>query len=69
MSRAMFVRLKAESIKVLCDHKSGKLKEYGFVHFICEDSTSKSLAEMDGQKYPDPVCKQEITTRKKDANI
>ncbi|MFS7953607.1 putative RNA recognition motif domain, nucleotide-binding alpha-beta plait domain superfamily [Helianthus anomalus] len=35
--------------KVICDHKSGKSKGYGFVHFISKDSASKALAEMDGQ--------------------
>ncbi|PWA50087.1 RNA recognition motif domain, eukaryote, Nucleotide-binding alpha-beta plait domain protein [Artemisia annua] len=36
-------------VKVICDHKSGKSKGYGFVHFISEDSASKALTEMDGQ--------------------
>ncbi|KAI7753663.1 hypothetical protein M8C21_015805 [Ambrosia artemisiifolia] len=36
-------------VKVICDHKSGRSKGYGFVHFISEDSASKALAEMDGQ--------------------
>ncbi|KAK1437068.1 hypothetical protein QVD17_02853 [Tagetes erecta] len=36
-------------VKVICDHKSGKSKGYGFVHFISEDSASKALAEMDGR--------------------
>ncbi|XP_035835630.1 glycine-rich RNA-binding protein 2, mitochondrial-like [Helianthus annuus] len=35
--------------KVICDHKSGKSKGYGFVHFIYKDSASKALAEMDGE--------------------
>ncbi|KAJ0702149.1 putative RNA recognition motif domain, nucleotide-binding alpha-beta plait domain superfamily [Helianthus annuus] len=35
--------------KVICGHKSGKSKGYGFVHFIYKDSASKALAEMDGQ--------------------
>ncbi|KAL8232506.1 hypothetical protein R6Q57_002284 [Mikania cordata] len=36
-------------VKVICDHKSGKSKGYGFVHYISEDSASKALAEMDDQ--------------------
>lgn len=36
-------------VKVICDHKSGKSRGYGFVHFTSEDSASKALAEMDGQ--------------------
>ncbi|XP_071717717.1 glycine-rich RNA-binding protein 4, mitochondrial-like [Rutidosis leptorrhynchoides] len=36
-------------VKVICDHKSGKSKGYGFVNFTSEDSASKALAEMDGQ--------------------
>ncbi|XP_024981069.1 glycine-rich RNA-binding protein 2, mitochondrial isoform X2 [Cynara cardunculus var. scolymus] len=36
-------------VKVICDHKSGKSKGYGFVHFVSEDSASKALAEMDDQ--------------------
>lgn len=37
------------AVKVICDHKSGKSRGYGFVHFTSEDSASKALAEMDGQ--------------------
>ncbi|KAJ9565304.1 hypothetical protein OSB04_001270 [Centaurea solstitialis] len=36
-------------VKVICDHKSGKSKGYGFVHFVSEESASKALAEMDDQ--------------------
>ncbi|KAD4584945.1 hypothetical protein R6Q59_036288 [Mikania micrantha] len=36
-------------VKVICDHKSGKSKGYGFVHYISEDSASKALEEMDDQ--------------------
>ncbi|KAI3507781.1 hypothetical protein L1887_22775 [Cichorium endivia] len=36
-------------VKVICDHKSGKSKGYGFVHFVSEESASKALAEMNDQ--------------------
>ncbi|KAK9076406.1 hypothetical protein SSX86_004740 [Deinandra increscens subsp. villosa] len=36
-------------VKVICDHKSGKSKGYGFVNFVSEDSASKALTEMHGQ--------------------
>ncbi|KAL7583567.1 glycine-rich RNA-binding protein 4, mitochondrial isoform X3 [Lactuca sativa] len=36
-------------VKVICDHKSGKSKGYGFVHFVSEESATKALAEMHGQ--------------------
>ncbi|CAI9301142.1 unnamed protein product [Lactuca saligna] len=36
-------------VRVICDHKSGKSKGYGFVHFVSEESATKALAEMDGQ--------------------
>lgn len=37
------------AVKVICDHKSGKSKGYGFVHFVSEESATKTLAEMHGQ--------------------
>ncbi|TMW96779.1 glycine-rich RNA-binding protein 4, mitochondrial [Solanum lycopersicum] len=36
-------------VKVICDHKSGKSKGYGFVKFTSETAASKALKEMDGQ--------------------
>ncbi|KAH7542500.1 glycine-rich RNA-binding protein 2, mitochondrial [Ziziphus jujuba] len=36
-------------VKVICDHKSGKSKGYGFVHFTSESAASTALKEMDGQ--------------------
>ncbi|XP_019164163.1 PREDICTED: glycine-rich RNA-binding protein 4, mitochondrial-like isoform X1 [Ipomoea nil] len=36
-------------VKVICDHKSGKSKGYGFVKFESETAASKALKEMDGQ--------------------
>lgn len=37
------------TVKVICDHKSGKSKGYGFVKFTSETEASTSLKEMDGQ--------------------
>lgn len=37
------------TVKVICDHKSGKSKGYGFVKFTSETAASKALKEMDGQ--------------------
>ncbi|KAK4371476.1 hypothetical protein RND71_010951 [Anisodus tanguticus] len=34
-------------VKVICDHKSGKSKGYGFVKFTSETAASKALKEMD----------------------
>lgn len=36
-------------VKVICDHKSGKSKGYGFVHFISESAASTAVKEMNGQ--------------------
>ncbi|KAM3234612.1 glycine-rich RNA-binding protein 4, mitochondrial isoform X2 [Capsicum chacoense] len=36
-------------VKVICDHKSGQSKGYGFVKFTSETAASKALKEMDGQ--------------------
>ncbi|XP_055802503.1 glycine-rich RNA-binding protein 4, mitochondrial-like isoform X1 [Solanum dulcamara] len=36
-------------VKVICDHKSGKSKGYGFVKFTSETAASNALKEMDGQ--------------------
>ncbi|XP_027109022.2 glycine-rich RNA-binding protein 4, mitochondrial-like [Coffea eugenioides] len=33
-------------VKVICDHKSGKSKGYGFVHFTTEIAASNALKEM-----------------------
>ncbi|KAF3674480.1 putative wall-associated receptor kinase-like 2-like [Capsicum annuum] len=38
-------------VKVICDHKSGQSKGYGFVKFTSETAASKALKEMDGQAY------------------
>ncbi|CDP09010.1 unnamed protein product [Coffea canephora] len=34
------------TVKVICDHKSGKSKGYGFVHFTTEIAASNALKEM-----------------------
>ncbi|XP_062084893.1 glycine-rich RNA-binding protein 2, mitochondrial-like isoform X2 [Humulus lupulus] len=36
-------------VKVICDHKSGRSKGYGFVHFTSETAATAALKEMDGQ--------------------
>ncbi|KAF3453839.1 hypothetical protein FNV43_RR04280 [Rhamnella rubrinervis] len=36
-------------VKVICDHKSGKSKGYGFVQFTSESAAKTALKEMDGQ--------------------
>ncbi|XP_060183427.1 glycine-rich RNA-binding protein 4, mitochondrial-like [Lycium barbarum] len=36
-------------VKVICNHKSGKSKGYGFVKFTSETAATKALKEMDGQ--------------------
>ncbi|PON58989.1 Splicing factor-like protein [Parasponia andersonii] len=36
-------------VKVICDHKSGKSKGYGFVQFTSETAATTALKEMDGQ--------------------
>ncbi|KAL5581056.1 hypothetical protein UlMin_013498 [Ulmus minor] len=36
-------------VKVICDHKSGRSKGYGFVQFTSETAASKALQEMDSQ--------------------
>ncbi|XP_018626151.1 glycine-rich RNA-binding protein 4, mitochondrial-like isoform X1 [Nicotiana tomentosiformis] len=50
-------------VKVICDHKSGKSKGYGFVKFTSETAASKALKEMDGQKYSYQLCPQRMTLR------
>ena len=37
------------TVKVICDHVSGKSKGYGFVKFTSETEASTALKEMDGQ--------------------
>lgn len=37
------------SVKVICDHVSGKSKGYGFVRFDSETAAAGALKEMDGQ--------------------
>ncbi|XP_062084904.1 glycine-rich RNA-binding protein 2, mitochondrial-like isoform X1 [Humulus lupulus] len=37
-------------VKVICDHKSGRSKGYGFVHFTSETAATTALQEMDGQE-------------------
>ncbi|KAJ4976459.1 hypothetical protein NE237_001565 [Protea cynaroides] len=36
-------------VKVICDHKSGRSKGYGFVRFTAESAASIALQKMDGQ--------------------
>ncbi|XP_024018990.1 glycine-rich RNA-binding protein 2, mitochondrial [Morus notabilis] len=36
-------------VKVICDHKSGRSKGYGFVQFTSETAANTALKEMDGQ--------------------
>ncbi|KAI3845980.1 hypothetical protein MKW92_012388 [Papaver armeniacum] len=36
-------------VKVICDHRSGKSKGYGFVQFMSEKSASTALEELNGQ--------------------
>ncbi|KAF3453836.1 hypothetical protein FNV43_RR04277 [Rhamnella rubrinervis] len=36
-------------LKVICDHKSGKSKGYGFVQFNSESAARNALKAMDGQ--------------------
>uniref|UniRef100_A0A803Q0H5 RRM domain-containing protein n=2 Tax=Cannabis sativa TaxID=3483 RepID=A0A803Q0H5_CANSA len=36
-------------VKVICDHKSGRSKGYGFVHFTSEAAATDALKEIDGQ--------------------
>lgn len=43
-------------VKVICDHKSGKSKGYGFVQFSSETAAGKALKDMDGKVN----CKDEI---------
>ncbi|KAG5609382.1 hypothetical protein H5410_020663 [Solanum commersonii] len=56
-------------VKVICEHKSGKSKGYGFVKFTSETAASKALKEMDGQviigwkKYSHQLCPQRMTLR------
>lgn len=44
------------AVKVICDHKSGKSKGYGFVQFSSEIAGGKALKDMDGKVN----CKDEI---------
>lgn len=37
------------TVKVICDHMSGKSKGYGFVKFTSETEASTALKEMNGQ--------------------
>ena len=37
------------TVKVICDHKSGKSKGYGFVHFTTEIAASNALKEMNAK--------------------
>ncbi|XP_024032168.1 glycine-rich RNA-binding protein 2, mitochondrial [Morus notabilis] len=36
-------------VKVICDHKSGRSKGYGFVQFTSETAANTALKQMDGQ--------------------
>ncbi|CAH9128763.1 unnamed protein product [Cuscuta epithymum] len=36
-------------VKVICDHRSGKSKGYGFVKFESETAANEALKEMNGQ--------------------
>ncbi|CAM8916399.1 unnamed protein product [Rhodiola kirilowii] len=36
-------------VKVICDHKSGKSKGYGFVNYTSETSANTALKQMDGK--------------------
>ncbi|XP_042511862.1 glycine-rich RNA-binding protein 4, mitochondrial-like isoform X2 [Macadamia integrifolia] len=38
-----------EAVRVLCDHKSGRSKGYGFVRFTAESAANVALQKMDGQ--------------------
>ncbi|PON31897.1 hypothetical protein TorRG33x02_357160, partial [Trema orientale] len=49
-------------VKVICDHKSGKSKGYGFVQFTSETAATTALKEMDGQEYSGAICTQGITS-------
>ncbi|XP_059291820.1 glycine-rich RNA-binding protein 4, mitochondrial isoform X2 [Lycium ferocissimum] len=50
-------------VKVICNHKSGKSKGYGFVKFTSETAATKALKEMDGQKYSHQLCPQRMMLR------
>lgn len=43
------ITLSYVTVKVICDHVSGKSKGYGFVKFTSETEASTALKEMDGQ--------------------
>lgn len=45
----MGILLYFPAVKVICDHKSGKSKGYGFVQFTSESAANTALKEMDGQ--------------------
>lgn len=38
-------------MKVICDHKSGKSKGYGFVLFDSEEAAASALASMNNQVF------------------
>lgn len=44
------------SVRVICDHGSGKSKGYGFVVFDSEEAAATALASMDNQ-----VCTENCT--------
>lgn len=46
-------------MRVICDHKSGKSKGYGFVVFDSEEAAATALASMDNQ-----VCTENFTLNK-----
>ena len=52
------------AVKVICDHKSGRSKGYGFVQFTCETAATNALKEMDGQVvllYSDSLLVSKLT--------
>lgn len=47
------------SVKVICDHMSGKSKGYGFVLFDSEEAAARALASMNNQvRTTKPIQKQ-----------
>lgn len=60
-----FVLLNVEStVRVICDHKSGKSKGYGFVLLNSEEEAASALASMNNQVLYTRLIQKDILNKK-----
>ncbi|KAI3977020.1 hypothetical protein MKX01_008878 [Papaver californicum] len=55
-------------VKVICDHRSGKSKGYGFVQFMSEKSATTALEELNGQLLDGRNIRVSMQTKMDDRN-